>query len=447
MGLMISLISRIVCLLIAVYFLSHAAYGLFSWDEYLGTRTHLIRYLVLPLFLATAFGFVALVAGNQKRLLISIYTLSLLLTLFLVEYYLTDKLYFSRPDAVNEQSIVAGVDLGFTPRRLNWYLDTAALDDAMMGHVPFTTIELCSVDYGPVRLHTDRFGLNNPDEIFDKPVHFAVTGDSFIHGHCQPPGKDIVSRLREEVPGTVNMGLTGTGSLFQLAVIGRHVATLRPEHVVACFYEGNDLRDLPGELNVRWLSAGLDPAAEFGPSPAKAETLAKVEEINRRYAAGEELDQTLMGSHRRDIGWRDLLTNPKMLRNFLALNLTTSMLGISYGRAPSHLTDYHAILARARAIVEGWGGRLHLCYLPTRQRFGIISSHYAFDETRNRVLGVAADLNLPVFDVTDAFAAHAEPRRLYATDGHFSLDGAALVADLLADYLAELAPPAPATLH
>jgi hypothetical protein len=321
------------------------------------------------------------------------------------------------------------------------------LDDAIMGHYPFTTIEFCSVDYGPVRLHTDRFGLNNPDEVFDQPVHFAVTGDSFIHGHCQPPGKDIVSLLREEVPGTVNMGLTGTGPLFQLAVIGRHVATLRPEHVIACFYEGNDLRDLPDELSVPWLSAGLDPAADFGPSPAKAETLAKVEEINRRYAAGEELDRRLLGGRRRDKGWRDLLTNPVMLRNFVALNLTTSMLGVSYGRAPSHLADYRAILARTKAIVEGWGGRLHLCYLPTRNRFGVISSNYAYDEIRNRVLEVAADLDLAVFDVTDEFATHAEPRSLYASDGHFSIDGAALVADLLADYLVDMTPPAPATSH
>lgn len=437
--------SRIICILVALYFILHAAFGVANWDDYLVTRTHMIRYLFFPLGIGLLFLTCAFVLTNRNRWLVGLYSVAILCAFYLVEYYLTYKFYFDRPGMVEEDTVVAGVDLGFTPRRLNGYLGTAALEDVIMGHFPHSTIELCSVDYGPVRLRTDRFGLNNPDEAFDQPVRFVVTGDSFIHGHCQPAGKDVVGVVRETVPGTVNLGLTGTGPLFQLAVIGRNVAALRPEHVVACFYEGNDLRDLPGELGIPWLSAALDPAADFGPSPAKAEVLARLDGLNRRHAAGEKLDPWLMGNLRRDKGWRDLLTNPAMLRNFLALNLTTSMLGVSYERAPSHLDDYRAILAREKEIVEGWGGRLHLCYLPTRNRFGVISSNYAYDEIRDRVLEVAAELDLPVFDVTDEFAANAEPTRLYASDGHLSIDGAALVADLLADYLTNLGSPAPTT--
>lgn len=380
---------------------------------------------------------------HQTRLLVSIYSISLLVVFYFVEGYLTHRFYFDREPVVRQHSV--DVHLGFTPHRLNGYLGTEGLDDAMLGHLPFTTVELCSVDYGPTLLETDRLGLNNPDDVYEQPARVAVIGDSFIHGHCQPAGSDIVSLVRQQLPGTVNLGLTGTGPLVQLAVIGRHAAAVRPDHVVACFYEGNDLRDLPGEMRSRWLAGALPPGIDFGPSPAKAEILAKVEDLNRRYAAGEELDNRLMGGLRRERGFGDFLANPTMLRNFAALNLTTSMLGISYGRAPSHLAEYRTILARKREIVDSWGGRLHLCYLPSRHRLGVITSHYAYDETRHRVLEVAADLDIPVFDVTDAFIAHPQPRQLYASDGHFSIEGAALVADLMSAYLAEvMADPASA---
>jgi hypothetical protein len=425
--------SRGLCFLICLYFLGHALYGALNWNDYLITRTHLVRYLIAPLAIAAIYLAITTFAHHQTRLLIFIYTMSVMVVLYVVEYYLTHSFYFSRTAA--ERQHFTEVHLGFTPHRLNGYLGTAALDDAMMGHLPFTTVELCSVDYGPALLDTDRLGLNNPDELFEQPVRVAVIGDSFVHGHCQPAGLDIVSLVRQQVPGTVNLGLTGTGPLFQLAVLGRHGATVRPDHVVACFYEGNDLSDLPGELRSRWLAGALTPGIDFGPSPAKAEILAKVEDLNRRYAAGEELDNRLTGGLRRDLGFGDFLTNPIMLRNFAALNLTTSMLGISYGRAPSRLTEYRLILARTREIVEDWGGRLHLCYLPSRNRLGVITSHYAFDEIRHRVLEVAADLNIPVFDVTDDFATHPQPRHLYASDGHLSIKGAALVAQLMSSYL------------
>ena len=437
---MTSLISRFMCLGLALYFVGHAFYAAMNWEDYVGTQLHFIRYLLAPLGLAAVFALAAFLLRQQTRLLVGIYASVMLVALYMVEFYLTSTFYFSRPAMVEERQPTSGVSLGFTPHRLNGFIETATAADAILGHVPFTKIELCSVDYGPVHIQTDRFGLNNPDDIFEKPISFAITGDSFIHGHCQPSGKDVVSLVRGALPATANMGLTGSNPLLQLAVIGRNVASFRPAHVVSCFYEGNDLRDLPGELSIPWLSALLEPAADFGPVPAKAETLAKVEDLNRRYAAGEELPPRLLGSLRRDIGWRDLWSNPVLLRNFAALNLTSGMLGLSYGRAPSHLAEYRAVMMRKQAIVEGWGGQLHLCYLPSRQRFGLISSHYASDETRSRVLQIASELGLGVVDVTDSFAAHPQPRTLFASDGHLSIDGAAFVAEQLTTYLADLVP-------
>jgi hypothetical protein len=44
-------------------------------------------------------------------------------------------------------------------------------------------------------------------------------------------------------------------------------------------------------------------------------------------------------------------------------------------------------------------------------------------------------LGIEFIDLTPAFAAHAEPMALYASDGHFSVEGAALAASVLASHL------------
>ena len=431
------LVSIVFCSLLAAYFAGHALVAILMYEEFLGTNVHLVRYLLAPAAIALVFLAVAFLANTKIRLLTSLYAASLLLALYLVEAVLTHQFYFRGSANPVKASAIPGIDLGFTPKRLNHYIETTEPRTAVLGHVPFTTIELCSVDYGPAHIATDRFGLNNPDAIFDQPVHTVVTGDSFVHGHCQPPGRDFVALARSELPGIANMGLTGTGQLVQLQVIGRHVAVLAPANVLVCFYEGNDLKDVEGEFAEPWLAAGLAADVDFGPSPALPERLARVAELNRRHQAGETLDPYLMGHLRLDLGWSDLLRNPPMLRNFLALNLTSSMLGLSYGRAPNHLAELRAVLERTQEVVDGWGGQLHLCYLPSRQRLGVITSHYAYDQIRAPVLDIAHQLGLPVFDVTPAFAAHARPRSLYASDGHFSIEGAELVAQHLVDYLTD----------
>ena len=288
-------ISTILCIAIAIYFAVHVFYGILNWDLYLTAAPHLIRYAIVPTLLSVFYLYVGGFLSHKYRLLVSIYTLSALGALYMVEVYLNIHFYHGaaqNTDFVNKQAVLDQDEyhFAFTPSRLNAYLNTRRLPDAILGHLPNVTVKLCDGDYGPIFIRTDRFGLNNPDSIYDDEIHVALVGNSFIHGFCLPEGTDIVSRFREFQPRVANMGLTGINPLGYLAIIGRHVAQVRPPHVIVCFYEGNDLRDLSGQSRRSWLWSALDEDANFGPSPASPTTLERVAEIQQKRLAGDQLD-------------------------------------------------------------------------------------------------------------------------------------------------------------
>jgi hypothetical protein len=421
----------------------HGLYAILEWD-YLTAAPHLIRYVIIPMFLSGLFLYFRFFLDHKYRLLVSINTLAALSALYMVEIYLNIHFYGGSTlhPADKQAALREGqYHLAFTPARLNGYLNTRRLRDAILGHLPNVRAKLCNGDYGSVFITTDRFGLNNPDYIYNDQIHVAFVGDSFIHGFCLPEGEDVVSHFREFQPRTANMGLTGTNPLAYLAIIGRHVAQVRPRHVVVCFYEGNDLRDLPAGFRSPWLPSALEEGTDFGSSPASATTLERVAEIQQKRLAGEQLDARLMGGFKQDRGLGDLVRNPVIIQNFVALSSTTSMLGFSYGRPPGNLDAFAKILVRMKEIVSDWDGELHLCYLPSRRRFGLFSSHYAHDVTRNKVLEVARDLEIDIIDLTPAFVGISNPRSLYSSDGHFSMKGAEVVARYIAEHSTTLLGP------
>jgi hypothetical protein len=94
---------------------------------------------------------------------------------------------------------------------------------------------------------SDRYGFNNPDDIYDKPRigHGVVLlGDSYVQGYAVMPGDDVAGRLRAKGFHTINLGCGGNGPLAELAAYVEYGRFLRPDTVVLLYYEGNDLYDL-----------------------------------------------------------------------------------------------------------------------------------------------------------------------------------------------------------
>lgn len=312
---------------------------------------------------------------------------------------------------------------GFTLRRLNIELGTDQLSSSVLSGIPGTNVLLCTPGGNIVGYSADRYGFANDDKIYDDQVDILIVGDSFIEGFCLEPELSLVGQMRQQGLQTAGMGIRGSGPLIELATIGRYGPILKPKKVVMAFFEANDWENLEKELNHQWLEAALLNDADFG-SPIQPEAdLSRIEMELRKDSASE-------------VKVADLFKRTKIVRNFLALHLTGTSLGLIYPKVHKDNPRYVEILTRAKQITEQWGGQFSLLYIPQTDRFrGVFSMDFAIDDLRHRVLEAASEAGIEVLDLVPVLHGEKKPARFYAPDGHFSEEGARFVATWLADNL------------
>lgn len=415
------------CLAVAFYFLASMFYALTNFDEFASATPQFLRYVLAPALLGLLFLATGLFAKPRWSRPIGVYGLSLLVGLFLFEGFLTFRqlsVHFASLGRLDEdqRAMLAGQEefvRGFTLRSLNKRAGVDGLPETMLAGFPGSTTLLCSPPGQVITYEADRYGFNNPDSVYKTPVDLMLLGDSFVEGFCLKPGEDLASRLRQRGPNTVSMGIRGNGPLIELATLGRYGPLLRPPHVVMAFFEGNDWENLEHSLNEPWLRATLRPNATFG-SPAGA-----TQTVHKARAVMEEINQD-------DVTVADLMEQRSFLRNFAALQMTGTSLGLLYPKISEEIPEFQQALRRARELTESWGGCFSLLYIPRIDRFvGLFPSDAGFDQLRHLVLAAAAAAQVPVIDLNTVFRMQAEPARMYAPDAHFSRQGAIVAAETI----------------
>ncbi|WP_201404407.1 GDSL-type esterase/lipase family protein [Kaistia sp. 32K] len=403
-----------------------------NFEEYGSDTPHFMRYVLVPGVLGLAFLATGVLARPQWAAVAGITGLSALVALFACETLLTfqsvpvrlamlgqlsDK---SRETLAQNDKVVRG----FTLNRLNDISGTEHLSSAVLSGFPNAKVILCTPKDHTVIYTADRYGFNNPNQVYDNHMDLMLLGDSFVEGFCLPPGQDLASRLRDRGLVAASMGIRGNGPLLELATLGRFGQMFRPRHVVMVFFEGNDWENFESELKEPWLRTALAPDANYG-SQAEAQ-----KPLDEARAAMEE-------SSGKPITYIDLLTKTEMFRNFFALQLTLTRLGLVYPKIARTIPEFRDTLRQAKAITQGWGGRFSIVYVPRVDRFmGALSKDPAFDQLRTLVREAAAAENVPVIDLYEAFLSEPQPVRMYAPDSHFSPDGATVAADVILQRLA-----------
>ena len=98
---------------------------------------------------------------------------------------------------------------------------------------------------------SDRYGFNNPDEVWDnKEDAFILTGDSFVNGSCVNEINTISANLRNLIKtnNIINIGYSGNGPLREYASLREYLHLTNAKKIFWFYYEGNDLADLKDEL-------------------------------------------------------------------------------------------------------------------------------------------------------------------------------------------------------
>ena len=288
-------------------------------------------------------------------------------------------------------------------------------------------IVLCN-ENGPVETYrSDRFGFDNPDDVWEQPPDLAIIGDSYTVGVCVEGPHRIPGRLRKG-RRVASLGVSGAGPLQELAILREYVTPLAPPVVVWVYFEGNDLWDLGRETARPGLRAYLEPGHAQGLVQARAS-------VDARYRAWIDslvrVESVAAGATRSP-------DRPALLEDVLQLRALrrVARFGVPFpSRAPLGILP--DVLRRANADVAAWGGRLVLVYMPAYERFATLIGEGVGG--RRELLAFAEAEGIPFVDVTNAFAEHGDPRSLWHdAQSHPRPEAYALAAEAIERVLAAL---------
>ena len=420
------------CLVPAAYFAAVAGFALVHAEDYAADLPRLARYVLAPGAIALTLAAAALRLSPRKALVAGTSATAMLCALFAFEAVLTVRGLQASLGTVGDARL-KGDDTRFrsalpptyTLKALNASLGVRRLDAALLGSAPHVDVLLCARGGVPVTYRADRYGFNNDDAAYDRPVRTLVLGDSFVEGMCLPRREALLGQLARLTDGTIGLGTRGAGPLVHLATLGRYGPKLKPRTTVITFFAGNDWENLANERTMPWLRPALARDATFGPPKTEPAMLRRA----RAQVAGWWT--------KADRGIGEVFARRKVVRNFLALQQTALHLGLHYPKAQPDLPEFEQILRRMREIAAGWDGGVVLVYVPPVDRYaGVLDARFVHDRLRHRVLAASGRADVPVIDLAAAFDGHENPNGLYAPDSHFSTAGAKMAARVIADGVA-----------
>ncbi len=451
-------IPKAVIILSGLVCLSLLALNIRNFAYYSDSIDSLVYHFVIPIALA-ATVFAALRLTPSWRWALTLSLLSCVVGLYAAEIYLG--FVDPRPSQADGRSfdgrskieVIAdlrrdGVDAYPATRAKNLLAPNA--DGALvpvlsiegagllpLASLPDKTVVVCNETGQWLIYNADEHGFHNPPGSWTAAATGVVLiGDSFMQGNCVGGEENIAARLRQSGATVLNLGVDGSGPLAELAVFKEYVEAIRPDTVVWFYYEGNDLtKDLSLEMKSDLLRAyAMDGDFRQDLARRKEEVAARLQTY---------LDQRMRETIARvDHPWERMLAAAKLFRLRGRLGLGPVSLGVVEGATDEQFALFRDILAAAAARTASWGGRLVFVYLPESDRYfgsnrdGQIRAHI-----RDRVLAIAAALDLPVIDVAEAFARAPDPRALFVYPGsHYNAPGYALAARTVGDALAILAP-------
>jgi hypothetical protein len=286
---------------------------------------------------------------------------------------------------------------------------------------------LCNESGTTIGYRSDSLGFRNPPSAWDSlQSRVALVGDSFAQGFCRPESETIAGVIRASGRYVINAGLTGAGPLAELGVVREYLSIVKPREVYWLFYEGNDLIDITSERNTL-LRNYLDSSWTQHLAARKGE----ISIAMKRFA------DSVITTHPEPDSKQKLISFLLMRRLRTATGLYRQPSLPSARDETAELEMLESILRRAKADVAGWGGTLHVVYLPERRRFNkatraVTGEDHDPERVKKSVTEITSRLGISLIDVAAAFAAQRDPRELWnARRYHYNARGYAIVADAI----------------
>ena len=273
---------------------------------------------------------------------------------------------------------------------------------------------------------SDRYGFNNPDNEWDKKeIEYLLVGDSFTHGACVNRPNDISSVLRNlSNKSVLNLGMDGNGPLIEYATLREYLNT-KVKKVLWFYYEGNDLGNLNNEIKNNILINYIND-------------LNFTQNLKFKQNENNEFLKKILIEVEIKITNEELNYNKKnkkikyKILKFIRLNKTKKiikkpLLNNSEENNSEEIDNIKKILTLSRDLVIKNNSKLYFVYLPEYIRYKKTYDNKNYNLVKN----IVTELKIPFIDIhKEVFKKEQNPLKLFPFElyGHYNVDGYKKVA-------------------
>jgi len=287
---------------------------------------------------------------------------------------------------------------------------------------------------------SDRYGFNNPDLEWNKNViDFLLIGDSITRGACVYEPDTIsgkIKKLRMNENGILNLGQTGNGPLRIYATLREYLPLKNVKRVLWMYSEGSDLKELNEELKHQILIKYLNN-----------------KNFTQNLVSNKDKVQSLLFSELNNVEEmmrQNMLKAKRLKRNSLTIFLILTKVRIYFFESlfynyratnyPFSKQEFQKILRLANQLVNENKAKLYFVYLPSYSRFQLNNNNDKFMKYKE-VLDIVKNLKIPIIDINkELFDKHDDPLSLFPfrETGYHNVLGYELVAKKILNKIKEL---------
>ena len=275
---------------------------------------------------------------------------------------------------------------------------------------------------------SDRYGFNNPNAEWDKiEIEYSLVGDSFANGACVNTPNDISSILRTlSNKSVLNLAQIGSGPIIEYATL-REYLNPKVKKVLWIYYEGNDLWNFKNEKKNSTLTKYLEDLnftqnLKFKQNEIDNLAKKKINEIKVEFE--KEENNTL---HNIIIFLR--LDKIRTLLNS-SLPKNQQQYFINQQLSKNEIREIKQIFKLSKELVKKNNSKLYFVYLPQYSRYKINYDNKNYKLIKN----IVNELKIPFIDIhKEVFEKEKNPLKLFPFEksGHYNVEGYKKVTEII----------------
>ena len=392
-------------------------------------------YLISLLFIF--FSIITFFINQKIKEYLIILIISLMLSLFLYEGYLSTNLHVSKNESLKIKHYENQTGKKWDTRsKIQVYEDLKKKDNEIALFVspheylnknyPILSLSGISIsktihcnENGYYSIYqSDRYGFNNPDEEWDKKeIEYLLVGDSFTQGACVNRPNDIPSIFRIlSNKSVLNLGSENNGPLLEYASL-REYLNSNVKKVIWIYYEGNDLKNLHVEINEKILMNYIND-------------LTFTQNLKLKQSEINDLAINIIKKKRKKIGEKKKKKEifKKKLINFISFSKTR--VSIFPPPPPKLIPEFKKILELTKDLTNKNNSKLYFVYLPAYYRYKDNNYKANYDLIKKTI----NELNIPFIDIhKEVFEKEKNPLRFFPFEqaAHYNVDGYKRISEII----------------